>query len=274
MASNSPIQISSLEEHNRILASQGQSLIVHFFWADWSEPCRQIDEVIDALAREYSSCTFVKVEAERYPDVTEKYPVRAVPSFVFVKGGRVLDTVEGANVPAVVAAVKRYSTSGVDLPPSLPAESTTPPKVDLNTRLEQLVKAHRVMLFMKGTPDTPRCGFSREMINLMKSVNVQFGSFDILKDDEVRQGLKAFSNWPTYPQLYVDGKLIGGLDICKELQSNNELADIFPEEVRKPDLNTRLHQLINKQRVMIFIKGTPQTPQCALRLGIQVSLLV
>lgn len=71
------------------------------------------------------------------------------------------------------------------------------------------------MVFMKGSPDTPRCGFSRTLVSIFKDVNCQFGHFDILQDEDVRQGLKTFSNWPTYPQVYVNGKLIGGLDIIK-----------------------------------------------------------
>lgn len=67
------------------------------------------------------------------------------------------------------------------------------------------------MLFMKGDPSTPKCGFSRQTVELLQSLNAEFGSFDILTDEEIRQGLKTYSDWPTYPQLYIDGQLIGGL---------------------------------------------------------------
>lgn len=94
---------------------------------------------------------------------------------------------------------------------------------DLRARLERLVNYAPVMLFMKGTPDAPRCGFSRQMVELLRSVGAKFSSFDILTDESVRQGLKEYSNWPTYPQLYVKGKLIGGLDIARELHEQGEL---------------------------------------------------
>lgn len=84
---------------------------------------------------------------------------------------------------------------------------------DINTRLEKLVKAAPVMLFMKGTPAAPQCGFSRKLVALLRERGVRYGFFNILADDEVRQGLKLFSDWPTYPQLYLDGNLVGGLDI-------------------------------------------------------------
>lgn len=96
--------------------------------------------------------------------------------------------------------------------------------ISLEERLKKLVNSTPVMLFMKGTPDSPRCGFSSKVVNALKEDGIKFGSFDILSDEEVRQGLKTFSNWPTFPQLYYKGELIGGCDIILELKSNGELA--------------------------------------------------
>ena len=84
---------------------------------------------------------------------------------------------------------------------------------DLNKRLSELVKAAPVMLFMKGTPSAPQCGFSRQTVSILREKGVRYGFFNILADDEVRQGLKEFSDWPTFPQVYCDGELVGGLDI-------------------------------------------------------------
>ncbi|EMC93705.1 hypothetical protein BAUCODRAFT_251191 [Baudoinia panamericana UAMH 10762] len=86
-------------------------------------------------------------------------------------------------------------------------------KDELNTRLSELVKAAPVMLFMKGTPSAPQCGFSRQTVSLLRDKGVRYGFFNILADDEVRQGLKEYSDWPTFPQVYVSGELVGGLDI-------------------------------------------------------------
>jgi Grx4 family monothiol glutaredoxin len=80
---------------------------------------------------------------------------------------------------------------------------------------------------MKGNKTTPKCGFSRVAVQILTDLGVEFGTFDILEDDEVRQGLKEFSDWPTYPQIYVKGELIGGLDILKEMVSNGEFQDLL-----------------------------------------------
>jgi Grx4 family monothiol glutaredoxin len=85
------------------------------------------------------------------------------------------------------------------------------------------------MLFMKGSPDAPQCGFSARIVKLIEKWRgrSEYGTFDILTDSEVREGLKQFSKWPTYPQLYVKGKLIGGIDICQEMDEEGELEDIL-----------------------------------------------
>jgi monothiol glutaredoxin len=92
------------------------------------------------------------------------------------------------------------------------------------TRIEDLIKKNKVMLFMKGTRQIPACGFSNAVVQILKNEAVAFETFNILADPEVRQGLKEYSSWPTYPQLYIDGKFVGGCDIVTELHQSGELA--------------------------------------------------
>ncbi|KAL9085360.1 MAG: hypothetical protein Q9165_007651 [Trypethelium subeluteriae] len=107
-------------------------------------------------------------------------------------------------------------------PPTAPAYSSGESnKAELHARLGELVKAAPVMLFMKGTPSAPQCGFSRQTVSILRERGVRYGFFNILADDEVRQGLKEFADWPTFPQLWVDGELVGGLDIVKEEIEND-----------------------------------------------------
>lgn len=101
------------------------------------------------------------------------------------------------------------------------------PKNGVEERLKKLVASKPVMLFMKGNPDAPRCGFSRQIVGILRDEGADFGSFDILEDEEVRSGLKTLFDWPTFPQLYVKGELIGGLDIVKEMAESGELKTVL-----------------------------------------------
>ncbi|KAM1138945.1 hypothetical protein PS1_037065 [Malus domestica] len=134
----------------------------------------------------------------------------------------------------------------------------------LNSRLESLINKSPVVLFMKGKPDEPKCGFSQKVVDILVHEKVDFESFDILSDDEVRQGLKVYSNWSSYPQLYIKGELIGGSDIVLEMQRSGELKKVLAEKgiVPKDTLEDRLKKLITSSQVMVFIKGTPDAPRC------------
>lgn len=97
----------------------------------------------------------------------------------------------------------------------------------MDNKIEQLIRQAPVMLFMKGDKFLPKCGFSARVVGLLKELNVDFTTFDILEDEEVRQALKEYSNWPTYPQLYVDGELAGGCDIISEMYETGELQALL-----------------------------------------------
>jgi monothiol glutaredoxin len=96
--------------------------------------------------------------------------------------------------------------------------------MDINTRIEETLNSHPVLLFMKGSPDFPQCGFSGRATQIMQACGIDdFAHVNILEDPEIREGLKVYSSWPTFPQLYVNGELIGGCDIMMEQYENGEL---------------------------------------------------
>jgi monothiol glutaredoxin len=100
---------------------------------------------------------------------------------------------------------------------------------DVNARLSELVNAHDVVLFMKGTPLFPQCGFSSRAVAILDHLGVGYESVDVLQDMEVRQSIKSFSDWPTIPQLYVKGEFVGGSDILMEMYEAGELQQLLTE---------------------------------------------
>ena len=250
-------EITSEESFKSTLSSTSPStLTVLYFHTPWAAPCTQMRTILTALASTYTSTetapSFLSINAEDLPDISESYDVTAVPFLVLVRDNKTLETVSGSDAAKVRAAVERHAGSkgnagkaGIPPPltatpredtngsatttkdlssyapkPSDPAtapayssESATQSKEELHNRLSSLVKAAPVMLFMKGTPSAPQCGFSRQLVSLLRENGVKYGFFNILADDEVRQGLKEFADWPTFPQLWTNGELVGGLDI-------------------------------------------------------------
>lgn len=314
MKGGSVKNVNSKAELEKAVA-EGNSVIVHF-WAGWCEASKHMDQVFIHLSTDLPHALFLRVEAEEQPEISEAYSVSAVPYFVFFKGGKVVDTLEGADPSSLANKVSKVAGSVSPNEPAAPAslglaagatiletvkelassngtssailQSSTGSADDLDKKLEQLVHSHPVMLFMKGTPEDPKCGFSQKVVDILKKEKVKFGSFDILSNQEVREGLKKFSNWPTFPQLYCKGELLGGCDIAIAMHESGELKEVFTDHgietgdttEGKPNeagagkdgisestglsssLTSRLESVINSSPVMLFMKGKPEEPKC------------
>jgi len=104
---------------------------------------------------------------------------------------------------------------------------------NVNEKIKDIITKNDVVLFMKGTPEVPQCGFSMTVSNILKELKVKFSGVNVLADPEIRQGIKDFSNWPTIPQLYIKGEFIGGCDIVKEMFESNELLKSINNENNK-----------------------------------------
>ena len=94
----------------------------------------------------------------------------------------------------------------------------------IHDTIDTLIQKNKVILFMKGTKDFPQCGFSHQVSQILKSENIDFQDINVLEDENMRQGIKSYSNWPTIPQLYVNGEFIGGCDIVREIHESGELS--------------------------------------------------
>ncbi|KAH0565047.1 hypothetical protein GP486_001556 [Trichoglossum hirsutum] len=157
-------------------------------------------KVRDAVERHAGKGTVTTAKAEIPPLQKVKAPTAADANGV----------TETANSQDQLPSQSNPATTGAS---TADGETSSSEKAALFARLDKLVSAAPVMLFMKGTPSEPRCGFSRQVVSLLRGRGVRYGFFNILADEEVRQGLKEYSDWPTFPQLYVDKELVGGLDI-------------------------------------------------------------
>ncbi|KAJ5273636.1 Glutaredoxin [Penicillium angulare] len=250
------------------------ALVVLYFHTPWAAPCAQMRTVLSALASQYPATapptiSFISINAEELPDISEEYDVSAVPFVVCLRSGQILESISGSDAIKVRDAIERHAGRGngaaapapadghrAHIPPPLsavpredgpvfatqspvtasnavgPSANATPVAAAPNltpeqsqealfARLTELVKAAPVMLFMKGTPSSPQCGFSRQLVGILRERSVKYGFFNILADEDVRQGLKEFAEWPTFPQLWVGGELVGGLDIIRE-EINND----------------------------------------------------
>eukprot|EP00298_Acanthocystis_sp_HF-20_P013706 c20476_g1_i1.p2 GENE.c20476_g1_i1~~c20476_g1_i1.p2 ORF type:complete len:354 (+),score=158.30 c20476_g1_i1:1979-3040(+) len=257
-------------------ANPNSPILVHFS-ANWYEPCKQMDQVVSQLQTALPAIKTVKVEAEEADELSEKFQIECVPTCVLLWKNETKVRIDGANpadlskkvtdfvrsIPGTTTATSQpTSTNNTTSSTNKKTEPASSVSAEMQVKLKNLTNSSSVMLFMKGSPQQPQCGFSRQIVQLLQSKNITFGHFDILSDEAVRSALKIYSEWPTYPQLYVKGELVGGLDIVREQIEDGSLVAMIPEDALKDKLHAKLKSLINQSPVMVFIKGSPQTPQC------------
>ncbi|KAJ8867278.1 hypothetical protein PR048_031077 [Dryococelus australis] len=171
---------------------------------------------------------FAKCLAEDIPEVSMNFGITAVPTFLLLRGGSVVDRVDGADSATLARKIKQQAAK-VSWPTVKPAVES---EAALTARLKHLISTAPVMLFMKGSPEQPRCGFSKTIIALLKELNADYGTFDILSDEAVRQGLKKYSDWPTYPQVRY-------FDVLYELSKESQMVRLSRVSLlcalKKPD---------------------------------------
>lgn len=215
------IEVESEQQFTELTKSNDSKLIALYFHTPWAGPCKTMNQVYKTLADSKAqdpSILFLSINADDLSEISELFDVSAVPYFILIRKQTILKELSGADPKEFIAALNQFSGSS-DYSQSSNVSNTqatnsnlngTQPTADepaeeteeaLNERLTKLTTAAPIMLFMKGSPSSPQCGFSRQLVAILREHQVRFGFFDILKDDSVRQGLKKFSDWPTFPQL-------------------------------------------------------------------------
>ncbi|CCD14044.1 unnamed protein product [Trypanosoma congolense IL3000] len=213
-------RIESTEEYTDIKNADCRGLVVHFS-ANWCEPCKGVRDTLQRYVEQYHGNIIVaEVDTEVLGVICESECVDCVPFITFFRasaGGkgqeRVADVVGGKLDQIEQNMVSLYG-DGKDGRDAFP---------DLQSYLKYLTNRSGVVVFITGTPSRPRCGFTSKLIRLLEEIEVKFIYYDVWSSDEVCEGLKKYSEWPTYPQVYANGEFIGGYDICAELNASGEL---------------------------------------------------
>ena len=209
-----------------------------YFHAKWAPPCEVLTPIVAEYINKYPNVSFFSValdeedgadsnKTDLVDAMTAHFNVTCVPLILLLKDTEmspsfdirqmaIIDRIEGFNPPRLDHVLKNSCSTNDE-------NRVAPSGMDnsLDSRLKSLINQAPLVIFIKGSPANPQCGFTRQLLALLKQHNItDYKHFDILSDEQVRQGLKAYSCWPTYPQIYSQGQLVGGLDIVRELMEN------------------------------------------------------
>ncbi|CAF1248727.1 unnamed protein product [Rotaria sp. Silwood1] len=228
--------------------------------------CKTVNEALLAISRneEFNQQLIVcRLNADHFSDFLTLQNVNAAPTVLFYHHTKLIDRVDGFNQSDLLKKIQ-YHISKIDSIPTI-VETKSNTDINVENKIKNLLKSSQVILFMKGIPTDPQCGFSRQACHILDEYKIKYDYFDVLSDQNLREQLKIYSNWNTYPQLYADGELIGGLDIMKQMIENGEFQLKFKQSKindNDKDMKKYLESLIHQAPLMLFIVGTPEKPKC------------
>lgn len=226
-----PSDITDAAAYKGFQEGQGPKAVL--FYTPGDPPSEQLLQLLPLLQQDLPGVPLASVDATAASSCLKANAhVTRCPTVNFLWGTRQVGQLVGSDVPAFVSCLKILAastevTAAAQLQQQLGVAIET--EEELNQRLSRLIKKEPVMLFMKGKREAPFCRFSKATLALLEEQGViNFGTFDVFDDAAVREGLKTFSDWPTYPQLYVNGELIGGLDVLKAMVADGSFKAAFP----------------------------------------------
>ncbi|KAI0979647.1 hypothetical protein GJ496_001418 [Pomphorhynchus laevis] len=202
---------------NEIVTKTDGPLCILFLDPDLDE-CKFVQ---NAILKIKEDCLFASIDFRFVPvngasELLKQYKIDQIPTVLLFLRSKPFDRVVGTDIRLIRSKLT-----------DVIAQAPLHKNMATDDDLRKLTTKEKVMIFIKGTPTEPKCGFTRSAIEILNRLNIKFGYFDILEDGSVRQGLKKLYDWPTYPQLYKDGKLIGGLDTMKRLSAEGILVSIL-----------------------------------------------
>mmetsp|Transcript_27404 Transcript_27404/g.49330 ORF Transcript_27404/g.49330 Transcript_27404/m.49330 type:complete len:219 (-) Transcript_27404:34-690(-) len=212
------LEISQPEEAFRLIRERSFSspVVLSFVVPDY-EPCEVLRRSLREFGEDSGDLWIAYVNTRALPDLGVHFSVTSVPTtFIFVGLSPVVK-VEGAELHSILGPLEEITTNF-----NARLEEV---RKQVTSRCEGLIRQSKMTAFIKGTKTEPRCKFTRRLLELLRDYD--FTTFDILNDEIVREWLKRISNWPTYPQVYIDGELVGGLDIVEEMLRNCELNGLL-----------------------------------------------
>lgn len=236
--------LSEVAAYRAFCEKEGPKAILFFSPGD--DISSQLLQLLPMLQQDFGAVSLGTVDVSAVSScLRANAHVTRSPTFNFYWGSQQLGQLVGCDVPRLVSCLRSLAASETAAAAAAALQQhlgvAVETEEELRKRLSALINREPVMLFMKGKRDAPFCRFSKQILSLLDSQGVKsFGTFDIFDDPAVREGLKKFSDWPTYPQLYINGELIGGVDIVQSMVADGSFRSAFPASAfNSPETTTQ-----------------------------------
>lgn len=244
------VEITNQEEFNKLRNSVKDKGVVVLCVAEWYEPCKVIKENVQEMVKIYKDLVFTWVDCDKFTDLVEKHGVDTAPTVLIFHP-------HNADVSKIVNPSPEALNEEIEKQNEYYKVTLESEKERVFTEIDVILSSFPLVCFIKGTPTEPKCKFTRRLLAHMTNLELTFKHFDILGDERIRQWLKVYSNWQTYPQVYINKKFVGGIDIIDGLIEENEFLDMVPKECRKQPPIDVFEQMLGSFDVVVIVHGQP-----------------
>ncbi|XP_003740772.1 glutaredoxin-3 [Galendromus occidentalis] len=228
------LPVTSLSDFNVASANRTNNLlVVHFFSLPGSPECAQMDDVIREIIRDHPRVRFFKIDvsSEETRRIAAIWSIQKVPAFILTWGAHFVQTITGADPRTLLNKIYKLEQrmEAIRLgerPHAVPIDSSES-EDSLEARLKKLVESSRVMVFLKGTPDYPKCGGSRQMVEILQRADIKYKYFDVTTDEKILNGIKRFLPSTSMPQLYLYGDYLGNVKTIQGLIKAGEFHKVY-----------------------------------------------
>lgn len=239
------------KELNRTLMNNFGSVIVFFFFSEnkpqTTEQLNQLNNLIPVLG-EFDNVKYFAASAERCPETFNKFGVQQTPFIVFTQTDKkVLFSQVVEDLGQIFDTLSRVSEEH--------KQNFAKEQAIWHPKVKSIIESSPFIAFIKGTPEEPKCGFTRTLLEIFKNHQIEYTYYDIIADEQMRYWARHYTQWPTYPQIFIKGKLIGGLDKLKELVESGEFAKMIPASCKVSTPEQRYNNFIQEHETVLFISG-------------------
>lgn len=247
-------ELTSKDEFDKLRKSIKDKGIVVLCCANWYEPCKVLkDNIMQEMVKIYKHLVFTWIDCDKFVELVEKYEVDTVPTvLVFHPHKQDVDKIINPSPDKLNAEIEKQNEYYKSV---LSTE-----KERVFQEIDMILASAPMIAFIKGTPTEPKCKFTRRLLAHFNKYELTFKSYNILEDERIRQWLKIYSNWPTYPQVYINKEFVGGIDVIDQLVEEGEFIDMVPKECKKLPPIEIFEEMLSSFDVVVIMEGLPDKP--------------
>lgn len=245
------VELTEQEEFNKLKKSVKDKGIIVLCCASWYEPCAVLkDNIMQEMVKVYKHLVFTWIDCDKMTELVEKYEVDTAPTvLVFHPHKTDVDKIVNPSPESLNESIEKHNEY---YKTTLPSE-----KERVFQEIDVILSSAPMVAFIKGTPTEPKCKFTRRLLGHFSKLELTFKSFNILEDERIRQWLKVYSNWQTYPQVYINKQFVGGIDIIDELVEEGEFIDMVPKGCKKLPPVEIFEEMLSSFDVVVLVEGLP-----------------